>query len=222
MTLSDDSSSDDDAPLNPEAEARRQRAIQLLAKVLKKPAADDDGNGEASGDQVKQRAAAAANADAEATFLRQLLDDIQKGVSGTKVAGSVRDRLSVLGVQRGSVHVAASAAPKSGSLPKTSDEAVDQEEAEAPATLPVLLERLKAGDMSAASSRIRSPAYWRSLVADVPAVAASPAATTLAAAATELPVPAESLAAMRISLDELGYGSVQASWTPLMAMDRDR
>jgi hypothetical protein len=85
------SSDEEEGPLDPVAEARRQRAIQLLAKVLKKPVESNDSTGKPQ--------ASAADTDAEVRFLQELLNDLQKGVPATKVASGIRDRLSVLGIR---------------------------------------------------------------------------------------------------------------------------
>ena len=201
------SSDEEDGPLDPVAEARRQRAIQLLAKVLKKPVESNDSTGKPQ--------ASAADTDAEVRFLQELLNDLQKGVPATKVASGIRDRLSVLGVMRGGVQVAVSSSAARNAKPQQDE--VDEGE---PGTLPGLLERLKNGDKSAVSETIRNPSYWRAIVdgsADanlsLSTVGSQPTAAVPAelptAAPAELPIPAEALAKMRTSLAERGYGAVQ-------------
>ena len=194
------SSDEEDGPLDPVAEARRQRAIQLLAKVLKKPVESNDSTGKPQ--------ASAADTDAEVRFLQELLNDLQKGVPATKVASGIRDRLSVLGVQRGGVQVAVSSSAARGAKPQ--EDKADEGE---PGTLPGLLERLKNGDMSTVSDTIRNPSYWRAIVDGSADANHSPSRSTVvsptAAAPSELPIPAEALAKMRTSLAERGYGAVQ-------------
>ena len=194
-----DSDSDEEEELDPAAEERRQRAIQLLAKVLKKPAED-----------TEQAGGKAADADAEAAFLRTLLADFEKGVKGAQIAKSVRDRLSVLGVQRGDVKVAASAKktslPSEESATEEAEEGEDANERRAAPRLPGLLERLRDGDLTAVAARVRTAGYWRSLAGD--ALACSQPADARATFPMELPISADELASFRGSLETRGYGAM--------------
>jgi hypothetical protein len=156
--MSDSSSSDDERDLDPAALERRQRALQLLAKALNKPA------NEASpkDDNVTE------DTDGETRFLRSLLSMPVK-----EMARCVRDRLSVLSVTRGGVQVSsvATAAPQKGvghpgqAQGEEGEEEAETEEAQHDkARLPELLRRLSDGDVSAVSSTILTAEYWSSLV----------------------------------------------------------
>lgn len=208
-------SSDDDDELDPAAAERRQRAMQLLAKVLnKKPAEDNVAGGTGTGGPV---ATSKADADAEAAFLRTLLDDLKAGVPANRISRSVRDRLTVLGVQRGGVQVAATKKAPSATAAAAADakvdgegddeEAEDDDAAAAPARLPDALQRLRDGDVSAVSSQVRSASFWREVAGDCLAASAGESMPVQ----TELPIPYEELHAMRASIQARGYGVVQPS-----------
>ena len=183
--------------MDPAAEARRQRAIQLLAKALKKPGDRSDHSGARS-------TPVAANSDAESAFLRSLLEDCERGAKPSKIAASLRDRLSVLGIQRGDLQVAAALSSKH--TPNVPDDHTSG--SQQAAQLPALLERLKAGDMSAVSTTIRTSDYWRT-TAGIGA-----AYESASQGKEELLIPPEDLEAMRRSLNQLGYGALQpgSSW----------
>ena len=209
-----DSSDEDD--LDPVAAERRQRAMQLLAKVLnKRPAADAAASGGGDGGSA---AASKADADAEAAFLRTLLDDLKAGVPANRISRSVRDRLTVLGVQRGGVQVAATkkapsatAAADAGAKVDDDDDDGDDDDDDTAAApkrlLPDALQRLRDGDVSAVSSRVRTATFWREVAGDCLAASAGEATPARA----ELPIPSEELDAMRASVQARGYGVVQPS-----------
>ena len=225
-----DSSSSDDDDLDPAAAERRQRAIQLLAKVLKKPAGSA-----VSSD--KDHKGAPSNGDAEASFLRALLDDLKKGTPANEMVRSVRDRLTVIGVQSGTVQVQSSAKAtvrQPSALTNAPGAAPDDDDASedgdgATAQLPKILQRLRDGDASAVSSRVRSAAFWRALAGDSlaklserPIHGAGRASKASIArrrvsepipphpdGAEQLCIPHEQLSAMRASLRTRGYGVVQ-------------
>ena len=203
----DASSSDDDEPADqsPEAQERRQRALQLLAKAFNKP-----------GDKPKSVADAE---DEETRFLNSLLT-----TPPDEMARCVRDRLSVLSVTKGGVQV--SATKKPASAKSTAAAAAPAPAAEpAAARLPDLLKRLSDGDVSAVSARIIDPSYWADLVraslGDDAALLVAPTAPPSDAlkspatgafdAAGELNVPSGELEAMRASIDARGYGALQPS-----------
>lgn len=201
--LDADSSSDDEpADQSPEAQERRQRALQLLAKAFKKP---DDGP-----------KSAAVAADEETRFLKTLL-----ATPPDEVARCVRDRLSVLSVTKGGVQVSATkktAPATSGPAPATAPAAPEP----GPARLPDLLKRLSDGDVDAVSPRILEASYWEALVraelsdADASLLMATVApvrpdgtpAGADADATRELPVPDAELGAMNASIAQRGYGSL--------------
>ena len=131
MLPSDSDSSDEDE----ETQARRQRAMQLLAKVLK-----------------PKESSQASSTEEERRFLQSVLEL----KSHEEMVRSIRDRVSVLSVTGDSSSVTGSKGPRPAVAPT--------QEVPRSTRLRSLLECLQTGDVTGLSPRVLSAEFWRGLV----------------------------------------------------------
>eukprot|EP00964_Phaeocystis_antarctica_P077795 scaffold48339_cov24-Phaeocystis_antarctica.AAC.1 len=149
--MSSNSDSSDDADDDPANVARRQRAMEILVKVLK-----PKGGGRAT------------SADEEQRFLQSLLTLWSRD----EIARGIRDRLSVLSVlageaPSGAVGPQATAAREGAPRPAATAEDMPHE-----SRLRGVLERLQDGDASGLSPCLLEPDFWNALVPELSIVAA--------------------------------------------------